>query len=144
MTHELPSSQTLDLYERVACLSELTGQGKDISINLDMIKVIVRWLNLLSAEWVRACSKGSTGQRRIASDEKKGTAELSGSGTGLGLGFSGMQEEIERGRSSQAAKEIPPKEEVGSFNGAIHCLSADILYHREPTTWRHPNTRSRP
>jgi hypothetical protein len=115
MTHELPSSQTLDLYERVSCLSELTDQGKDISINLDMIKVIVRWLNLLSAEWVRACSKGPTGQRRIASDEKKGTAEFSGSGTGLGLGFSGMQEDIERGRPSQAAKEIPPKDEVGSF-----------------------------
>jgi hypothetical protein len=112
LTDELPSSQTLDLYGRVVCLSALTEQGKDISINLDMIKVLVRWLNLLSTEWVRACSKGSTGQRKISTEEKKGVTEVSGSGMGLGLGFSGMQEDAERGRPSRADKEIPRKGEV--------------------------------
>jgi len=145
--NELPSAQSLDLASRLICLSELTDQGKDISINLDMIKVLVRWLNLLSAEWVKACSEGSYGQRKTASEEKKGAAELSSSSMGLGLGFSGIQEDSERTRSSRAGKEGPQTDEVSRLDRFRITPSAVDFSHvpsRPPSTWRLPNTRSRP
>lgn len=95
LTDEIPSSQSLDLYGRTTCLIELTDHGKDISVDLDMIKVLIRWLNLMAAEWVRACSRGSA-----AGGVGKATAD---SGVGSGLGLAGTGENIDLGRRGSRA-----------------------------------------
>lgn len=118
LSDELPSSQSLDLAARVVCLAELTEQGKDISINLDMIKILVRWLNLLSAEWVKACSRGSAGQKKVTSEDKKTAAESLSGGIALGLGLSETYEDGERARSSRVGKDSVQKDEVSCLYGA--------------------------
>ena len=99
LTDEIPSSQTLDLYGRTACLVGLTDQGKDISVDLDMIKVLIRWLNLMAAEWVRACSRGSAavGVGKAAVDSGVGSVlGLAGTGESLDLGRRGSRAGVQR------------------------------------------------
>jgi hypothetical protein len=117
LTDTIPSSETLDLYGRTACLVQLTGHGRDISANLDMIKVMIRWLKLLSAEWVRACSRRNLG---------KGMADTGGSVLGL-VGTSEGMEQGRRGSRAGVGQRESVSRSVGRMERSGGRVQADLV-----------------